>query len=161
MMLDALAPEFRPEHAAISPADVCERVPGVPIALQAVRGDAKLSRRWRVCVSPRRRRETLPRTHRLEEVDLCNETLARLELLEQGDSITRGLYELMAQDYLAATGELADPPRLTTLSLAPALDYDSASPPRSPRSAYRSMPFSKNGAKVKHLMHKEFGRRRC
>ncbi len=78
-----------------------------PSQLQAVRGDAKLSRRWRVCVSPRRRRETLPRTHRLEEVDLCNETLARLELLEQEDSITRGLYELMAQDYLAATGELA------------------------------------------------------
>ena len=129
--------------------------------LQAVRGDAKLARRWRVCVSPRRRRETLPRTHRLEEVDLCNETLARLELLEQEDSITRGLYELMAQDYLAATGELADPPRLTTLSLAPALDYDSASPPRSPRSTYRSMPFAKRDAKVKHLMHKEFGRRRC
>ena len=102
MMLDALAPEFRPEHAGLSPADVNE----------------------------------------LEEVDLCNETLARLELLEQEDSITRGLYELMAQDYLAATGELADPPRLTTLSLAPALDYDSASPPQSPRSTYRSMPFS-------------------
>ena len=149
MMLDALAPEFRPEHAAISPADVCERVPGVPI-------DFRLS-----AATPSCRRETLPRTHRLEEVDLCNETLARLELLEQEDSITRGLYELMAQDYLAATGELADPPRLTTLSLAPALDYDSASPPRSPRSTYRSMPFSKNGAKVKHLMHKEFGRRRC
>ena len=129
--------------------------------LQAVRGDAKLSRRWRVCVSPRRRRGTRALTHRLEEVDLCNETLARLELLEQEDSITRGLYELMAQDYLAATGELADPPRLTTLSLAPALDYDSASPPRSPRSTYRSMPFAKRDAKVKHLMHKEFGRRRC
>ena len=57
--------------------------------------------------------------------------------------------------------ELADPPRLTTLSLAPALDYDSASPPRSPRSTYRSMPFAKRDAKVKHLMHKEFGRRRC
>ena len=121
MMLDALAPEFRPEHAGLSPADANE----------------------------------------LEEVDLCNETLARLELLEQEDSITRGLYELMAQDYLAATGELADPPRLTTLSLAPALDYDSASPPRSPRSAYRQMPFAKRDAKVKHLMHKEFGRRRC
>ena len=121
MMLDALALEFRPEHAGLSPADVNE----------------------------------------LEEADLCNETLARLELLEQEDSITRGLYELMAQDYLAATGELADPPRLTTLSLAPALDYDSASPPRSPRSTYRSMPFAKRDAKVKHLMHKEFGRRRC
>jgi len=122
MMLDALAPEFRPEHAGLSPADVNE----------------------------------------LEEVDLCNETLARLELLEQEDSITRGLYELMAQDYLAATGELADPPRLTTLSLAPALDYDSASPPRSPRSTYRQMmPFAKRDAKMKHLMHKEFGRRRC
>ena len=86
MMLDALAPEFRPEHAGLSPADVNE----------------------------------------LEEVDLCNETLARLELLEQEDSITRGLYELMAQDYLAATGELADPPRLTTLSLC--LLYTSPSP---------------------------------
>ena len=74
-------------------------------------------------------------------------------------SIAMSLATLLPR--VAATGELADPPRLTTLSLAPALDYDSASPPRSPRSTYRSMPFSKNGAKVKHLMHKGFGRRRC
>ena len=44
--------------------------------------------------------------YELEEVDLCNETLANLDMLEHEDSIVRCLYELMAQDYLAATGEL-------------------------------------------------------
>lgn len=103
--------------------------------------------------------------YELEEVDLCNETLANLDMLEHEDSIVRGLYELMAQDYLAATGELAEPPRLTTLSLADGMEYDS--PPRSPRSNFHpGVPlddsgFAKRDAKRKQIMHKEFGRRRC
>ena len=98
--------------------------------LQAVRGDAKLARRWRVCVSPRRRRETLPRTHRLEEVDLCNETLARLELLEQEDSIT-SLYELMART--TSPRRASSPTRRASDAVIGAGVPRPASPPRSPR----------------------------
>ena len=121
MMLDALAPEFRPEHAGLSPADVCE----------------------------------------LEEVDLCNETLARLELLEQEDSITRGLVRAHGPGLPRGDGRARRPaaPHDAVIGAGAGLRLGVAA--QSPRSTYRSMPFAKNGAKVKHLMHKEFGRRRC
>ena len=69
----------------------------------------------------------------------------------------------MAADHLEAMGELAPAPALLPEDLVPARPAAASvsAPPRAAPVAFPGKPYVPRDQKMKHLMRKDFGRRKC